>query len=153
MTFSRMRNTIGTDGTDLADCWELVRFCNSKNTVVVGGASKLFKYFIKIYKPKRIRSFSDRAHTSGKLYENLKFVKLRVSDPGYVWVKLNSDKAYSRLNAQKQNIKKFLQDDTIDLSKTETQIMIEHKFVQVFDSGTILWEWKNSKEKVTMNDN
>lgn len=141
MTFGKMRGTIGTGKEDLVDCFELVRFCSLLNTSVVGGASKLFNYFIKEYNPKQIRSFSDRAHTSGKLYPFLGFIEIRKSDPGYVWVDTKTDKAYHRINAQKQNIKKFLDDDSIDLDKTETEIMIEHGFVQVFDSGTITWEW------------
>lgn len=141
MTFGKMRNTIGTGKEDLSDCWELVRFCSKLNTTVVGGASKLFSYFIKTYNPSRIRSFSDRAHTRGTLYAKLGFEQVRMSDPGYVWVDSKTDIAYNRYNAQKQNIKKFLKDETIDLSKTEKQIMEEHGFVQVFDSGTITWEW------------
>ena len=141
MTFSKMRNTLGTDNSDLSDCYELVRFCSVLNTTVVGGASKLFQHFIHTINPRRIRSFSDRAHTSGDLYNVLGFKYIRTSDPGYVWVNLKTDEAYSRVNAQKRNIVNFLHDNSIDLSKTETEIMIEHGFVQVFDSGTILWEW------------
>ena len=142
MTFGKMRNTIGTSkNEDLSDCWELVRFCSNLNTSVVGGASKLFKHFIRTYDPVRIRSFSDRAHTRGTLYQKLRFTELRRSDPGYVWVDLYTDRAYNRYNTQKQNIKKFLHDDTIDLSKSEKQIMEEHDFVQVFDCGTVTWEY------------
>ncbi len=144
MTFSKMRNTIGTGSEDLSDCYELVRFCSKINTSVVGGASKLFKYFIKTYHPTRIRSFSDRAHTKGSLYQTLGFKELRRSDPGYVWVNLYNDRPYHRYNAQKQNIQEFLQDDSIDLSKTEREIMSSHGFVQVFDSGTITWEWRQN---------
>ena len=57
---------------------------------------------------------------------------------------LTNDIPYHRINAQKQNIKKFLKDDNIDLSKSERQIMTEHNFVRVFDSGTITWEWKSN---------
>lgn len=137
-----MRNTIGTGSEDLSDCYELVRFCSKLNTSVVGGASKLFKHFIIAYNPQRVRSFSDRAHTRGNLYSNLGFKEVRRSDPGYVWVNLYNDKPYHRYNAQKQNIREFLKDDSIDLSRTERDIMASHNFVQVFDSGTITWEWK-----------
>lgn len=142
MTFGKMRNTIGTDSTDLSDCFELVRFCSLLNTSVVGGADKLFKYFVRNYKPERVRSFSDRAHTRGGLYAKLGFTKIRESDPGYVWVDSRTDISYHRYSAQKHNIKKFLHDDDIDLSKTEKQIMEEHGFLQVFDCGTVLWEWR-----------
>ena len=142
MTFGKMRGTIGTGSEDLDDCWELVRFCSTLNTSVVGGASKLFKGFIKEYSPQRVRSFSDRAHTTGNLYGTLGFKEVRRSSAGYVWVDVFNDRAYHRANAQKQNIKRFLQDENIDLNKTEREIMVEHGFVQVFDSGTITWEWK-----------
>lgn len=142
MTFGNMRNTIGKGNEDLLDCYELVRFCSLLNTSVVGGASKLLKHFIKEYNPKKIRSFSDRAHTTGSLYPTLGFNNIRQSDPGYVWVDKNNDKAYNRVNAQKQNIQLFLKDDSIDLNRTEREIMIEHGFVQVYDSGTITWEWQ-----------
>lgn len=147
MTFSKMRNTVGTGNEDLSDCWELVRFCNILNTSVVGGASKLFSYFVHNYYPQRIRSFSDRAHTRGGLYQKLGFSNIRTSEPGYVWVDEKTDIAYSRLNAQKRNISKFLKDPNIDLSKTEKEIMIAHEFVQVFDSGTILWEWRKGDDE------
>lgn len=142
MTFGKMRSGIGTGSENLDDCYELVRFCSKRDVEVVGGASKLFKYFITTYSPQRVRSFSDRAHTSGKLYAKLNFKEVNRSSPSYTWVNVVDDTAYNRVNAQKKNIKKFLKDETIDLSRTETEIMIEHGFVQVFDSGTITWEWQ-----------
>ena len=142
MTFSKMRLTIGAGKHIESNCFELVRFCNKINTNVVGGASKLFKHFIDKYQPKEIRSFSDRAHTRGSLYSVLGFQYDHTSDPGYMWVDVKTDKGFARNNAQKQNIKKFLHDDDIDLNKTEVQIMKEHNFVQVFDSGINLWVWR-----------
>lgn len=142
MTFGMMRRSIGTSSNeDLTNCWELVRFCSKLNTSVVGGASKLFKYFITVYNPIKIRSFSDIAHTRGSLYSTLGFKCIRTSEPGYVWVNTKNDIAYHRMNAQKQNIKKFLHDDSIDLSKSEREIMESHGFVRVFDSGVDVWEW------------
>ena len=140
MTFGSTRSTIGKKD-DVS--WELLRFCNKVDTCVVGGASKLFKHFVNKYEPRRIVSFSDVAHTSGKLYPMLGFNYLRTSDPGYVWVDTKTDRAYHRMNAQKRNIQKFLHDENIDLSKSESQIMVEHGFVKVYDSGNDVWEWKN----------
>ena len=138
MTFSRHRATIGSESDGE---YELVRFCNRLNTTVVGGASKLFKHFVDIIKPSFVMSFSDRAHTRGNLYNVLGFKEIRRSEPGYVWVDEKTDIAYNRLNAQKHNLKKFLKDDSIDLSQTETQIMESHGFLKVYDSGTITWRW------------
>ena len=74
----------------------------------------------------------------------LGFKEINRSDANYVWVDVVEDKAYHRINAQKHNIKKFLKDDSINLSRSEKEIMEEHGFVRVFDSGTITWEWRNS---------
>lgn len=137
MTFGKLRSTIGQHGQG----YELLRFCSKLNTSVIGGANKLFKYFLHNYDPNYIRSFSDRAHTTGNLYGVLGFSEYSRSTPGYCWVNLNTDVAYHRMNAQKQNIMKFLKDDNIDTSKSEREIMTEHGFVRVFDSGTITWEW------------
>lgn len=141
MTFNKMRKTIGVQD----DSYELSRFCNLLNTTVIGGASKLFKHFVQDHpEVNSTVSYSDVAHTSGKLYEMLGFEQEVHSDPNYVWVDLRTDVAVNRLNTQKSNIKKFLKDEAIDLTKTEKQIMVEHGFVQVFDSGTIRWRWTRS---------
>ena len=141
-----MRKTIGAVDSSDGNSFELVRFCSRLNTTVVGGASKLFSYFIKEISPKEIRSFSDRAHTKGNLYQTLGFEKSHCSKPGYVWVNEVTDVPYHRINAQKRNIKKFLQDDSIDIdNQTESQIMESHGFVQMFDCGTVLWVMDLSK--------
>lgn len=143
MTFGKMRNTLGIGDEDLSDCMELVRFCNKINTSVIGGASKLFKYFIKTVNPSKVRSFSDRAHTRGTLYSTLGFSEINRNSEQYVWVNLADNKAYNRVNSQKHNLKKFFHDDTIDLTKTEREIMEEHGYVRVYDSGTITWEYNS----------
>ena len=141
MTFGKMRNTLGIGNEDLSDCWELVRYCNKLNTSVIGGASRLFQHFIKSINPNRVRSFSDRAHTKGNLYPILGFTEVCRNSESYVWVNLEDNKAYSRVSTQKQHLRSFFKDDTIDLNQTERQIMESHGYVQVFDSGTITWEW------------
>ena len=136
MTFGKHRHTIGN-----FDGYELLRLCSLQDVNIVGGASKLFRYFVNQYHPDCIYSFSDKAHTSGKIYQVLGFTEIRRSNPGYVWVNAKTDQAYSRINAQKSNIKKFLHDDNIDLSMSESEIMVQHGFVKVCDSGTITWQW------------
>lgn len=141
MTFSKMRSTMGTGNEDLSNCYELTRFCNLKYTNVVGAASKLFKHFVAQVNVDRVRSFSDKAHTKGTLYATLGFAKLHENDPSYRWVDPMTDESYSRVSAQKRHLKKLLNDDTIDLSKTEVQIMEQHGYVRVYDCGTVLWQW------------
>lgn len=144
MTFGKLRNAQGRKDDD-NNSIELLRFCNLLNTTVVGGSSKLFKYFVNNYNSEfdKIVSFSDIAHTSGKLYSILGFHKVNESDPGYVWVCRSNENMYSRIQCQKRNLRKLFNDDTIDIeNKTERQIMLEHGYVQVFDSGVIRWEYE-----------
>ena len=145
MTFNKVRHTIGSinDSQD-SNIWELSRFCNKLNYSVVGGASKLFKYFITNYNPNKIISFSDIAHTKGALYEKLGFEQNSITEPSYVWVNLDSDAWYNRVACQKRYLPKLFNEPDLDIeNKTETMILSEHNFVQVFDSGKIKWIWES----------
>ena len=144
MTFNKPRKGIGKTSDDDLE-WELGRFCNARNTNVVGGASKLFKHFIENYEYSKIVSFSDIAHTKGNLYDVLGFTAVSESSPGYVWVHMFNDLYLTRTACRKNNLQKLFDDSTIDIeNKTEAMIMAEHGFVQVFDCGVIRWEFSKS---------
>ena len=66
--------------------WNLNRFCSKLNTNVIGGASKLLKYFINKYNPKRIISYSDKDWSNGDLYISLGFNKISESKPDYKYI-------------------------------------------------------------------
>ena len=140
MTFNPTRKTIGNkEGFNGV---ELSRFCGKRNHSVIGGASKLFKHFLEVHGNPDIVSFSDKAHTSGHLYEKLGFKKVSESEPGYVWVNLKDDSYYTRVACQKRNLRRLFNDPNIDITnQTERQIMESHGYAQVFDSGVIRWEY------------
>ena len=54
--------------------WNLSRFCNKINLNVIGGASKLLNFFIKVYNPNRIISYADKDWSLGMLYYKLNFL-------------------------------------------------------------------------------
>jgi len=141
MTFNHIRKTLGKKFD--SNTWELSRFCSKLNTSVVGGASKLLKYFINHYEYDRIISYSDVAHTRGNMYDKLCFVPNRISSPRYVWVNLSDDTYLNRVSCQKSNMHRLFPNEILDLTKTEKQIMEEHGYVRVYDSGTIRWEYLN----------
>jgi hypothetical protein len=82
MTFDRFegRKRMG-DGE-----WNLNRFCNKLGFVIVGGASKILKFFIKKYEPKRIISYADRDWSIGNLYNKLGFIEIYKTKPDYKYL-------------------------------------------------------------------
>lgn len=61
-------------------------YCTKLNTVVVGGASKLLNYFIKIYKPNRIVTLVDKRWSDGNVFKKLGFSKVKDYKPNYYYV-------------------------------------------------------------------
>lgn len=116
--------------------WELSRFCTLGNTTVVGGCSKLFKYFIKNYKPSSIISYSDIGKTRGDVYKILNFTLHHISAPNYVWT--NGYQTLSRYQCQKHKLKKFQH-----LGETENDIMRARGFLKIYDCGNKVWVWQN----------
>lgn len=119
--------------------WELVRFCNKRDTTVTGGASKLFKYFIKTYNPNTIISYSDIAKTKGNLYKILGFETTGRAEPNYVWV--HHEKVLGRYKTQKHLL---LKQGFGNLGNTEKEIMEARNFAQVFDCGTRVHVWRTT---------
>ena len=82
MTFDKFEGRKKMDSND----WNLNRFCNKLGTTVIGGASKLFKYFNKNYNPKRIISYADKDWSIGKLYYKLGFNLISETKPDYKYI-------------------------------------------------------------------
>jgi len=133
MTFGKGRIAMGGS----SDEWELVRFCNKLNTNVIGGASKLLKYFIKTYKPNVIISYADRRWSQGGLYDKLGFEKTNVTQPNY-WYIVNLKRKH-RFGFRKSILVK----EGYDKDKTEHQIMLDRKIHRIYDCGNITYKLKN----------
>ena len=114
--------------------WELLRFCTKKNTSIIGGASKLFKKFVELYKPKSVLSYSRIDKGTGRLYENLGFKLDKITDPDYVWT--NGKIVLSRYQCQKH---KLIQQGF--KGSSESEIMENRNFLRVFGCGNKVWVW------------
>ena len=116
--------------------WELSRFCSKSGCNVVGGASKLFKYFIREYKPTNIISYSNVAHTRGNIYKILGMEFIGYSEPNYVWFK--KDKVLTRYQCQKHK----LLEQGFD-GKSEIDIMHNRNYYRIYDCGNKVWVFNN----------
>jgi hypothetical protein len=131
MTFSKPRIALG--GKNNKGEYELTRFCNLVGYNVVGGASRLLKYFKTSYDPIKIISYSDNLISNGDLYEKLGFSLSSVSKPGY-WYLINGVREH-RFNWRKSRLVKL----GFDSSKTEEEIMNENGYYRIYNGGNKKW--------------
>lgn len=138
MTFGKLRKNLGQTSKDKN--FELLRFCNKLNTNVVGGASKLFKHFVKEIEPSRVLSYANRDWTnfeSGSLYDNLGFKYIGETIPNYYWIEDGIRK--NRFNFRKDILVK----EGYDSTKTEVEIMHDRKYLRCYDTGNLKFEFIN----------
>ena len=130
MIFGNRRIAMGKKSTNEGE-YELLRFCNKLSTNVIGGASKLFKYFIDNYKPGEITTYADRGFSQGKLYKTLGFKFVRKTEPNYYYI--IDGIRHHRFNFRKDK----LISEGYNADKTERQIMLERKLYRINDSGNL----------------
>jgi hypothetical protein len=129
---------------------ELLRLCTKAGIQVVGGASKLFQYFIKKYHPKSVLSYSDRRLGIPSVYQKLGFILISKSNPGYFYWKVNqAERIYeivSRYQAQKHKLSNLL--SNFDDTKSEQDNMLEAGYGMTFDSGQFIFEWCKEEHSI-----
>ena len=119
--------------------WEIIRLASSKNTVVIGGASKLFGAFVRECKPASIVSYADLDYADGNVYKQLGFVQKGTSKPRYFWIR--GAQLLPRYKTQKHKLPKLLQNFDPNLSESEN--MRNAGFLKVYNSGNAVFFWKN----------
>lgn len=116
--------------------WELSRFASLNGYRIIGGASKLLKYFERIYKPKSLITYADRRFSKGNLYNKLGFTLLSKTSPNYFYVK--GDELLTRYQCQKHKLQKVL-GDKFDKSLSETENMNKNGFIKIYDCGNYVF--------------
>jgi hypothetical protein len=132
MTFGK-RKILNNDG------WELIRFCNKLNTSVIGGASKLFKHFIKTHVFETLISYADRRWSDGGLYNNLGFEYISKTPPNYFYYNENLKTRESRIKYQKHK----LVTQGFDVNLTEREITNKMGLYRIYDSGNLKYIYRN----------
>lgn len=134
MTFSKLRLPLSQKSK--GNIFELTRFCNKVHHNVIGGASKLFNYFLNNYKPEEVHTYSDNMISNGNLYNTLGFKFEHISNPGY-WYVING------IRKHRFNFRKFrLVKEGADKNKTEEEIMLEKGYHRIYNSGNKKWIYK-----------
>lgn len=124
--------------------WELSRYCEKKDYVVLGGKDKLLKWFEKKYSPKSIISYCDRRWFTGTSYIKMGFDLDHTSKPNYKYFKNGYFDFYSRINFQKHKLKNIEGFDYRE-ELTEMENMWNNGYSVIFDCGNLVFV-KNYKE-------
>jgi hypothetical protein len=128
MTFSTL--SIAKGSKHIEGNFELNRFASIGN--IVGGASKLFAYFIKMVNPTKIISYADLRWNTGNLYEKLGFTFTGNTMPNYFYVKGTSRIHRFKLRKQEHEPK--------DIS--EKILREQQGYYRIWDCGSSKWVWE-----------
>ena len=123
--------------------YELLRLCTKLGYFVIGGASKLFTYFKEKYCPNSIISYCDKSKFDGKIYNNLGFNLIDTTQPACHWCERHckihiTDNLLRKLGAD------AILGTSFDKGTSNEQIMLNNGFVQVYDCGQYVFEYKNN---------
>ena len=113
--------------------WEIQRMAGKLNCVVVGGASKLFRYFVKNYKPEKVIAYSDLRWGAGNVYASLGFRLSHVTAPNYWYFQSSESRRYHRFTLRKNK------SDTPSLTEWENRQ--NQGFDRIWDCGHNCWIW------------
>lgn len=119
--------------------YELVRYCSTYQ--VVGGAEKLFKYFVKNKNPKSIISYCDNSKFQGDVYYKLHFKKHSQCVSKH-WYNVKTNKHITD-NLLRQRGFDQLFGTTYGKGTDNETLMREHGFVPIFDAGQTTFVWNS----------
>jgi len=114
--------------------FELLRLASKKFTSVVGGASKLLKFFRDSHTGSII-SYANRRFSLGDVYRKLGFRQLGITNVNYFYAGHNE--VLTRYQCQKHKLKDLL--ENFDPSKTESENMRLNGYFKVFDCGNLIF--------------
>lgn len=112
--------------------WELNRYCTN-DSVIVGGASKLFQAFVREINPETVVSYADSRWSQGNLYKNIGFELRGNTSPNYWYFRPNEEKRIHRFSLRKNP------SDQQDL--TEWQNRQAQGWNRIWDCGNSKWVW------------
>ena len=120
--------------------YELLRYCASHN--VVGGAEKLFKYFIDNYKPSSIVSYCDTSKFSGKVYDTLSFEFIKTNKPRKHWYSMKERRHITDGLLLSQGYDRLFKESHGKGTSNE-ELILARGYLPVYDCGQSTYIWRN----------
>jgi len=143
MSFCSLRTNLGFKNKEKENVFELLRFANKIGNTVIGGASKLFNFFIKNIHPSAVISYADRRWSMGNLYEHLGFAQTHISKPSYFYV----------FGDTRKNRFAFRKDILISKygcspEQTEHGFCLANKWYRIYDCGCLCYKWSATNQGI-----
>lgn len=135
MTFSRPNLSRGYKNVETG-VWELMRFASLIGTTIVGGANRLYRYFLHTYQPVKVISYSDLRWNTGNIYQTLGFLHVGDTAPGYWYINLKDTRRIHRFSLRKT--------DQDPKDKTEYELRLQQGYLRIWDCGNSKWEWSRA---------
>ena len=134
--------------------WELLRLCTHSDYYVVGGAEKLFKYFIKTYAPKSVISYCDVSKFTGDVYLRFGFKLKEQTKPQKIWSKYDfENKEYVTDNLLRQQGYDRLFNANYGKGTNNEELMIKHKWLPIYDCGQKVYIWMENYNDTNKKEN
>lgn len=137
--------TFGTPRYNKKYEYELIRYCTTAK--VIGGAEKLFSYFIKQFLPASVISYCDLSKFTGKVYEKLGFKLIRKSSPSKHWYNMKT-KQHITDNLLRQRGFDQLFKTNYGKDSDNEELMLNNNFVEIYDCGQATYVWHKSTSEV-----
>jgi len=138
--------SVMTFGKNRAGEIELNRFCSVFNFYIIGGASKIFKFYFRNYKHDYIVSYAELTLSDGEMYHNLGFSldnTKRSSEPDYKYYN-RSKSSYIRHHKSKFTKSRLKGElDNYNPNKTEWENMRENGWDRIWDCGKLRFVYNN----------
>lgn len=111
--------------------YELLRYCN--RMCVIGGAEKLFSYFVNRYKPASIVSYCDMSKFTGSVYSklNMNLESIQVSKH---WYSLKTKQHILDTSLNKVGFDNLFHTN-YGKGTSNKELMKQHGFVEIYDAG------------------
>lgn len=122
--------------------YELLRLCSTCK--VVGGAEKLFSYFIEKYSPKSIISYCDLSKFTGKVYERLGFF-IKRNPPAKHWYNIKTKQHIRGSLLALQGADRLL-GVSYGRGTSNEEILISEGFVCIYDCGQAVYTIEFNQE-------
>ena len=137
--------TLGTPRYNRKYQYELLRLCTHSDYIVIGGAQKLFKYFMSHHNPKSVISYCDNSKFDGHIYELLGFTLKNTTQPTCHWY---NGKTHITDNLLRQRGFDQLFNTSYGKGTSNDELMLDAGFVRIYDCGQNVFILDNERTNI-----